>query len=240
MSKSTSDVIARLDEAVDDFCHRVRYFHEPFTEARARMFVRQHRLNTRQRNSVLKLKVATNTPDWDLRLDIIGAYAEEIIADDQFFEGKAHWQVLQELGERIGMDSDDIIGADPLSTTKVCWYAWDGLMGNRHWLLGLIGNTCAERANIPGYGPVGLREHGWFGMERLRWQKMFGLTDEDLIFFSKHEEADILHSDMGWKTVAERAADMHMEDAVVQACIDNLQVWEIYLNGIGDGADKFG
>ena len=57
MSNSSTDVVARLDEAVDDFCHRVRFFHEPLSEARARMFVRQHRLNTRQRNSVLKLKV---------------------------------------------------------------------------------------------------------------------------------------------------------------------------------------
>ena len=88
--------------------------------------------------------------------------------------------------------------------------------------------------------PEGLREHGWFGMERLRWQDMFGLADEDLVFFSKHEEADIIHSDIGWKTVAERAAELHMEDAVIQACIDNLLVWEIYLNGIADGADKIG
>ena len=95
-------------------------------------------------------------------------------------------------------------------------------------------------ANISSYGPPGLREHGWFGMERLRWQKTFGPADEDLVFFSKHEEADIIHSDMGWRTAAERVGDMHMEDEVVQACIDNLLVWEIYLNGIGDSADKAG
>ena len=140
----------------------------------------------------------------------------------------------------IGMETDDIVNAEPLPTTKVCWYAWEGLMANRHWLLGLIGNTCAERANIPGYGPAGLREHGWFGMERQRWQKLFGLKDEELVFFSGHEEADIIHSDMGWKTVAERAEGLHMADDVVQACYDNLLVWEIYLNGIGDGADKEG
>jgi hypothetical protein len=54
-------VLARLDEAVDDFCRRTRYFREDMTQGRARMFAMQHRLNTRQRNSVLKLKVATNT-----------------------------------------------------------------------------------------------------------------------------------------------------------------------------------
>ena len=54
-------------DVVDDFCRRTRFFKEPMTKGRARMFVLQHRLNTRQRNSVLKLKVATNCPDWDMR-----------------------------------------------------------------------------------------------------------------------------------------------------------------------------
>lgn len=238
MARNADHVISRLDAVVDNFSRRTRYFHEPFTESRARMFAKQHRLNTRQRNSVLKLKVATNIPQWNLRLDVIGACAEEIISDPEFFEGKAHWQVLQELGEKIGMPADEIESAEPLPTTKVAWYAWDGLMANRHWLEGLIAITCAERANVPGYGPEGImREHGWFAMERERWQNLFDLADDDLVFFSKHEEADIIHSERGWRTVAERAQELRMEDAVVKACYENLLVWEIYLNGIGDSAD---
>ena len=235
----SKDVIARLDAVVNDFSNRVRFFHEPFSEARAKMFVRQHRLNTRQRNSVLKLKVATNTPIWEVKLDIIGACAEEIIADDEFYGGRPHWAVLQELGELIGMSADEIEGAEPLPTTKMAWCAWEGLMANCHWLEGLVANTCAERANVPGYGPEGIvREHGWFGLERQRWQKMFGLSDEQLEFFGKHEEADVIHSDVGWKAVAKYARELNMEDAVVRACFENLLVWELYLNGIGDWADR--
>ncbi len=73
MTGKPDEVTARLDAVVDDFARRTRFFTEPLTEGRAKMFVRQHRLNSRQRNSVLKLKVATNTPDWNLKLDIIGA-----------------------------------------------------------------------------------------------------------------------------------------------------------------------
>ncbi|MGH8634353.1 MAG: hypothetical protein ACRET7_09495 [Burkholderiales bacterium] len=47
-------VIARMDRVVNDFVARCRYFREPMTRGRAKMFVLQHRLNTRQRNSVLK------------------------------------------------------------------------------------------------------------------------------------------------------------------------------------------
>ena len=63
-------VVARMDAVVNDFVGRCRYFHEPMTVGRARMFALQHRLNTRQRNSVLKLKVATNCSDWDTRIRI--------------------------------------------------------------------------------------------------------------------------------------------------------------------------
>ena len=74
-------------------------------------------------------------------------------------------------------------------------------------------------------------------MERQRWKKLFDLPDQDLEFFSKHEQADLIHSGLGWSAVAEYAGKLHMEDAVVEACQDNLLVWELYLNGIGDAAD---
>src|SRR5437868_7695568 len=93
-----------MDRVVNEFAARCRWFREPMTKGRARMFVMQHRLNTRQRNSVLKLRVATNCPDWDMRLRIIGACSEEIIADHEHGGGRAHWQILEELGQHIGMD----------------------------------------------------------------------------------------------------------------------------------------
>ena len=78
---SSKETTARLDEAVDDFVKRTRIFNEDITLGRARMFVLQHRQNTRYRNSVLKLRVATNCPVWDIKLGILEACSEEIIAD---------------------------------------------------------------------------------------------------------------------------------------------------------------
>jgi pyrroloquinoline quinone (PQQ) biosynthesis protein C len=233
-------VIRRLDAVVDDFCRRTRFFKEPVTEGRARMFVMQHRLNTRQRNSVLKLKVATNCPDWDMRLRIIGACSEEIIADHEHGHGKAHWAILEELGTFIGMSRTEIRAAKPIDTTLIAWAAWEGLMANKHWLEGIVANTCAERANVPGYGPPAMAARGWFGMERKRWGKLFGLSNDKLDFFELHEEADIVHSNMGWAAIATHAQALKMQDAVVEACRRNLLVWELYLNGIADAGDALG
>lgn len=113
-------------------------------------------------------------------------------------------------------------------------------MANRHWLEGIVANTCAERANVPGYGTGMMREHGWFGLERERWASLFGLSNEQLDFFGLHEQADIEHSDMGWQAIAKYARELHMEDAVVEACRRNLLVWELYLNGIAAAGDRMG
>ncbi len=237
MSTAKRSVLAKLDEIVDGFSRRVRYFKEPMTKARARMFVRQHRLNTRQRNSVLKLKVAVNCPDWNTKINIIKSSSQEVIADHEHGGGKAHWEILEDLGITIGMSRAEIRAAPPLPTTTIAWAAWDGLMSNRHWLEGIVANVCAERANVPGYGTGMMRKHGWFGLERYRWGELFKLPDKQLDFFKLHEAADIEHSDMGWQAIEKFAAKLHMQDEVVRACEINLNVWEIYLNGIGDAAD---
>jgi pyrroloquinoline quinone (PQQ) biosynthesis protein C len=231
------DVISRLDAVVDDYNRRNRYFTTPLTRERAEMFVQQHRLNTRQRNSVHKLAVATNCPDWDIRIRIIEASAQEVIADNEFGAGKAHWEVLEDLGVAAGMQRDAIRAAAPLPSTQLCWLAWETLTKNRHWLEGLVANTCSERSNVPGYGTGRHREIGWSGVQREQWRELFGLKDEQLSFWKMHSEADVEHSNLGWHTVAQHAEKLNMADAVVEACRINLIVWENYFNGIADAAE---
>jgi len=233
-------VTGRMDRVLDAFVARCRYFHEPLTRGRARTFAMQHRLNTRQRNSVLKLKVATNCTDWDTRLRILRACSEEVIADHEHGGGRPHWKILEDLGVLIGIRREKIRAAAPLPSTQLAWAAWEGLMANKHWLEGIVANTCAERLNVPGYGRGEFRKRGWFGLERLRWRRLFGLEDGELEFFELHTEADIEHSDMGWKAVEKFARELRMEDAVVDACERNLYVWEHYLNGIAAAGDRLG
>ena len=230
-------VVARMDRVVNAFVARCRWFHQPMTRGRARTFALQHRLNTRQRNSVLKLKVAANCSDWDTRMRIIRACSEEVIADHEHGGGRPHWRILEDLGVRIGIARKTIQKARPLPSTELAWAAWEGLMANRHWLEGIVANTCAERINVPGYGSGAFRKHGWFGIERLRWGRLFKLSDAELEFFELHSEADIEHSDTGWRAVEKFARKLRMEDAAVAACERNLHVWEHYLNGMATAGD---
>jgi len=75
---------------------------------------------------VLKLKVANQLPDWDTRIGIIRACSEEVIADHEHGRGRAHWQILEDLGTRIGLSRKEIQGAKPIATTQLAWSAWKG------------------------------------------------------------------------------------------------------------------
>src|SRR5664279_4105480 len=119
MAAQQDPIIGRLDAVVNEFCLRTRFFKEPMTQGRAKMFVMQHRQNTRQRNSVLKLKVAANCPDWETRLAIIGACTQEVIADHEHGHGKAHWEILEGLGTHIGMSLAGIRAATPIDSTQI-------------------------------------------------------------------------------------------------------------------------
>jgi pyrroloquinoline quinone (PQQ) biosynthesis protein C len=232
------DVIARLDEVVDEYCKSNRFYAAYPTPEMAKMWIKQHRLNTRIRNSVMKLAVATNCPIWDVRMKIIGASAEELIADHEHGEGKAHWQIIEELGVSIGLSLEEIRSAEPIRTTRIAWLAWETLCRNRHWLEGLVANTCAERANVPGYGNGFFREVGHSGVRRVQYAEAFGLGDDQLAFFKVHSVADIEHSNLGWQTVAKYAKEYSMEDQVVEACRVNLDVWKLYWEGILDAANE--
>ena len=146
-------------------------------------------------------------------------------------------QILEDLGVLIGLKRQELQNAKPLPSTELAWAAWDGLMANRHWLEGIVANTCAERVNVPGYGKGEFRKRGWFGIERRRWQALFDLSESELEFFELHTEADIEHSDTGWRAVEKFAKELRMEDAAVAACERNLYVWEHYLNGIAAAGD---
>src|SRR4030088_3073794 len=134
-------------------------------------------------------------------MGIIQACSEEGIAAPQTVGGRRQWKIPEDLVLRIGLKGRERQDAQPLPSTELAWAAWEGLMANRHWLEGIVAHTCAERINVPGYGSGLFRRHGWFGVERLRWGKLFGLAEDELEFFELHTEADIEHSSTGWRAV---------------------------------------
>jgi len=159
--------------------------------------------------------------------------------DHEHGGGRAHWEILEDLGTRIGLKRSEIRAATPISTTQLAWAAWEGLMANRHWL------KASSPTRAPSARTCRLRHRHHEETRLVRpgaraLGQALRLSNGELEFFGLHEKADIEHSDAGWRAVERFAREMRMEDAVVAACERNLQVWEMYLNGIGEAGDRLG
>ena len=133
--------------------------------------------------------------------------------------GKKFAVIVNEFGE-IGIDNELVVNADEevfeMNNGCIC---------------------CTVRGDLVRIIDGLMRRRGWFGLERRRWGRLFKLNNEELDFFELHEEADIEHSDLGWRTIARYAGELGLADPVVKACELNLMVWERYLDGIAAGGD---
>ena len=232
------ELIEAMDQILESNLEHIDYFNEDLTLGKAKMFVLQHRLNSRYRNSTLKLKVATNCPVYEIKIGILEACSEEILGDYKYFQGKPHWKVLEELGGVIGLGQKEIQEEKPLKTTKSAWMMFEGLMANTHWVLGLLGNTCMERGFISGYGKKIFSNKGVAEFEYERWRRVLSLKPEELKFFTVHSKADLEHSELGWKNIAIYAKKYGLENDVLSYLDMNLQAWKIYYDGINKAGKK--
>ena len=146
---------------------RTRYFKGEMTVGRAYTYVKQHRLNTRQRNSVLKLRVATNCPDWDTKLEIIKAYARDHCRQRIWPRQAALADPRRPRGRDRHARARKSAPPSRCSRRGFAGALGSGVMSQTHWLEGIVANTCAERANVPGYGEGMLRERGWCGFSAI-------------------------------------------------------------------------
>jgi len=191
----------------------------------------------RHRNSVPEAEgLRPTAPTWETRLKIIGACTQEVIADHG---ARPRQGALANPGGARRLYRHEHRG-NPCGprlwiSTLIAWAAWernDGqpALARRHRRQ----HTCAERTNVPGYGEGAMAN----GRLVRAWSasaggELFKLDNAQLDFFraaraGRYRAFPIL----GWRTIAKFSHDLHMEDAVVEACRRNLLVWELYLNGI--------
>lgn len=232
------ELVKKMDEILEEGLERINYFSEEITPGKARMFVLQHRLNSRYRNSTLKLRVATNCTVWEIKINILEACSEEILGDYKYFDGKPHWKMLEELGLQLGLKKEQIQSERPLRTTRAAWFMYEGLMSNTHWLLGLLGNTCMERAFIPNHGRKILLNKGVALFEYERWMQALKLKPDQLTFFYIHSKADVEHSENGWKNIAKYAKRFGLEEEILRHLEMNMFAWKTYYDGVNEAGKK--
>lgn len=138
-----------------------------------------------------------------------------------FAGGISHHFLYLRLGEALG------IGKEEMYATKFCPEAialrsyFEYICG-KNILEGVAGHMLGAEAQVPGTS----------GRAGIALQKAFGLSDDDIAFYTVHEEADEEHTSIGLRLLerfAERDDDLEL---VVKTVQDMVDVHYVFYDGI--------
>ena len=120
----------------------VQYLFETrFTPARARCWTIHQAHFVRNRRDCWA-HVSANCPVMGVKQKILEHEYEEIIRDD--FSDYGHLHLIIRQGKSVGLETEEIINAEPLLETRATLYAWSWMTSEMPWTQSLAGMTITE------------------------------------------------------------------------------------------------
>ncbi|HXG51153.1 MAG TPA: iron-containing redox enzyme family protein [candidate division Zixibacteria bacterium] len=208
-----------------------RYFSIPITRPRAQLLLKQLSLYVRHRRDCWAY-VSGNCPVLAVKRKILAHEYEETVRDEHSEHG--HLDLLIRQGRSIGLDAEEILGAEPIASTKATLCAWGWICKKKSWLEGLAAMTITEwnqddrlLADLGGGHAARMGE---------RWIESLGLTWDDLPNWKAHRAADKEHVDM-FLAVWEEFGAGENELLILQAARESEELYRVYQAGIADAME---
>ena len=165
-------------------------------------------------------RLYVNCPDMEWRVMLAEVVYEEGTGR-MFAGGVAHHFLYLRLGEALGISKEEMY-ATRFCPEAIALRAYFEYICGKNILEGVAGHMLGAEAQVPGTS----------GRAGAALQKQFGLSDDDIAFYTVHEEADEEHTSIGVRLLerfAERDEDL---DLVVQAVQDMVDVHYVLYDGI--------
>ena len=209
------------------------YFSVKMTKPRAQLMIKQLGLYIRHRRDCWS-HVSGNCPEMAVKQKILQHEYGEVIKDQ--YSEFGHLDLIVRQGKAIGLTPDDVLHAEPLSTTFSTLYAWAWMTRAKSWVEGLAALTVTEWTNDDRL----LGDQGGGHSTRMgkRWMEDLGLGWDDLPNFKVHREADEEHSDMFLPYLATFATGEN-EKLALQAVRESLEVFAIYRQGVAEEMERY-
>jgi pyrroloquinoline quinone (PQQ) biosynthesis protein C len=209
------------------------YFSVKMTKPRAQLMIKQLGLYIRHRRDCWS-HVSGNCPEMAVKQEILKHEYGEVIKDQ--YSEFGHLDLIVRQGKAIGLTLDDVLHAEPLSTTLSTLYAWAWMTRAKSWIEGLAALTVTEWTNDDRL----LGDQGGGHSTRMgkRWMEDLGLGWDDLPNFKVHREADEEHSDMFLPYLATFATGEN-ERLALQAVRESLELFAIYRQGVTEEMERY-
>ena len=217
-----ADIRPSIQKRFDQYMAESKWCNVPkLTPGLAKLWVQQMSLWTR---SAFKVRghVYANCPHPLLRQKLLEVLGEEDVKDPRV--GMNHRELLAtSFGRATGQRLSDLKRVKPLPTTLVTLNVLFGI-ADRGWEEGIGLASGLERV---------LRDSGYFGFEKRRFQRDLELSDEEVAWFTGHDAADEDHGaiiDLLDDYIVDDGAWDRVEEAIVESGI----AWWIMFDGVVD------
>ncbi len=147
----------------------------------------------------------------------------------------AHYELLLDMGEALGVDRARVLATPPLPRTRACLDAWEGIARDRHWVAAM-----AAMHGLELIAHRGLVDQG----ASLPYFDPGILTSEEIppaarAFLREGYEADVGHADQALALVEQFAGELGVADEVQAVFLRSIDLFDDYLMARLERAEEF-
>ena len=228
----SSNTHALIDEVVDRAVavgREIAWYSEPLTHGRGRAYLLQHILRNRLLSSVLRPAWMSRCPDLEVVRKTIAQMRQELVMDDEIKTG--HTTILWQMGRNIGLTDEQMNTVTPVPLVDVAFHAWENIARTRHWIAGWLSTSVDEFL-------LGTLPENNF--QPRAWKKAFGLTDEQVFFFSYHCKADDDHAGREvWQPIVRHVKTEDQRREILRDLDVALTAQKLFYEGICQAGDEW-
>jgi len=225
---ATSPIIDEICDLALRAGKEIPWLTEPLTRGRGKGYLLQHILRNRLLSSVIRPAWMSRCPDLAVVRKTIGQIREELVYDDAIAQG--HSTLLRQMGRNIGLTDQEMDAVRPEPLVEVAFHAWENIARTRHWIAGWLTSSVDEFI-FTEMRPASLFPDAWKGA--------FGLSDEQVFFFSYHARADEDHAGRKvWEPIARHLTREEDRREVLDGMRAALTALKLYYQGVSELGDR--
>lgn len=231
MASHPPSVIDEICEYALTVAADIPWYSEPLTRGRGQAYLLQHIPRNRLLSSVMRPAWMSRCPDLAVVRKTIGQMREELVFDDHI--AQPHTSILWQMGRNIGLTDEQMNSVKPVPLVEVAFSVWEHIARTRHWIAGWLATSVDE------FILTSMPKHNF---QAAAWKQAFGLTDEQVFFFTYHTKADDEHAGRRvWEPIARHLTNEKEQQEVLDGMKLAMTALCLFYQGIcelGDQLDR--
>ena len=226
---ATNSIVDTICERALQVAPEVPWLVEPLTRGRGQAFILQHILRNRLFSAVIRPSWVSRCPDLSVVRKTIGQMREELVFDDEI--AQPHTTLLWQMGRNVGLTDEAMDQTVAMPLVDVALNVWENIARSKHWVAGWLATSVDEFILTAMSG-----KHNY---QPDAWRQAYGLSDDEVFFFSYHTKADDDHAGRKvWEPIAQHVTTQAQKEEVLGGMELALTAAKLFYQGICEQGDQ--